>query len=141
MQGGSALALCLCFALPSALGGWWSESLQVTVGILGSFAMVAAWGSRGSVTISPAGIRVAYGHVRIFGWELGIDQVASVEVADVRLLRSAAAWQCLTNLALRDGPALVVRTRGGGRRVVTVPDAEAAAAALRGWLDEHGRRD
>jgi hypothetical protein len=57
-----------------------------------------------------------------------------VEVGQVRLLRSAAAWLPLRHLALRDGPALVIRTRTGGRHLVTVPEAEDAASVLRTWM-------
>jgi hypothetical protein len=96
--------------------------------------VLGVWASKGYVTISDSGIRAYYGHIPLLGWQVGIDQIASVEVGRVRLLRSAAAWQCLSHLALRDGPALIVRTRTGGRRVVTVPEAEDAAAVLRQWM-------
>jgi hypothetical protein len=59
-----------------------------------------------------------------------------VEVGRVRLLRSAAAWKWLNNLALRDGPALILRTRSGRRHVVTLPQAEDAAITLRAWIAE-----
>jgi hypothetical protein len=63
-----------------------------------------------------------------------IDQIASVEVARMHLLRSPTVLLLPTHLALRDGPALVVRTSWGARRRVTVADAEDAAAALRTWI-------
>jgi hypothetical protein len=57
-----------------------------------------------------------------------------VEVGRVRLLGTSAAWRSLSQMALRDGPALVVRTRSGRRHVVTVPEAEDAAALLQRWM-------
>lgn len=134
MQGTGALLACAVVALPSVLFGSWAEALRTDTGLLCVLALLAAWASRGHVSISPSGLRAYYGHVPLLGLQLAIDQIASVDVDRVRLLRSAAGWQCLSHLALRDGPALVVRTRNGGRHVVTVPDAEGAAAALRAWL-------
>jgi hypothetical protein len=111
MQGTVALGTCLLLAIPSVLAGSWAVALQTDAGLLAACAVLAAWASRGHVSISPWGIRVHHGHVPLLGWQLGIDQIASVEVGRVRLLRSAAAWQGLSHFALRDGPALTLRTR------------------------------
>jgi hypothetical protein len=136
LQAICALLACLLLAIPYVLVRSWAGLLQTDAGLLIVLLALGVWASRGHVTISPWGIRAYYGHIPLLGWQLGIDQIASVEVGRVRLLRSAAAWQCLSHLALRDGPALIVRSRTGGRRVVTVPEAEDAAAALRRWMAE-----
>jgi hypothetical protein len=137
LQALAPLAIVLPVSGALLLAGNPSGALEVAVSVLATVGVLAIWGSRSAVTISPAGIRVGHGHIRLFGWELGIDGIASVEVADVRLLRSPALWlNCWTNIAMRDGPALVVRTRWGTRRVLTLPDADDAAAMLGRWLAE-----
>jgi hypothetical protein len=136
IQGLCALVGCLVLGVPYVLAGSWTLALETDVGILGCAVVSAAWASRGHVAISPWGVRVHCGHVPLLGWQVHIDNIASVEVGRVRLLRSLAAWKCLNNLALRDGPALVLRTRFGSRHVVTLPRAEDAAITLRTWLAE-----
>jgi hypothetical protein len=137
MQAVAALGAAVLASVPLLLSGSPGAALELAVGIVATVGVLAVWASRSTVAISPTGIRVGHGHIRLFGWELGIDSIVSVEVADVRLVRSTVAWvNCWTNLALRDGPALVVRTRWGKRRVLTVPDADDAAAVLGRWLAE-----
>jgi hypothetical protein len=133
-----ALGLSLLVAVPFVQAALWGAAVQTAGTVLGVSVAILAWGSRGQVSITPAGVRVRVGHVPVLGWELRIDQIASVEVANLRLLRSPAALLLPTRLALRDGPALVVRTTWGTRRWVTVPDAEDAAAVLRTWLAQRG---
>ena len=111
----------------------WVERLEFALVILSLGVLVAAWGSRGSVSISPTGIRVSFGHVGLIGWSIGIEQIMSVEVADVRLMRGVF-WGGMKHFGLRDGPALIVTTRGFQKHVITLPDAEDAAAVLREWL-------
>jgi hypothetical protein len=123
----------LLFALLPTFGGWWGERLEAALVIVSLGALVAAWGSRGSVSISPEGIRVSIGHVGLVGWSIGIEQIASVGVADVRLVRGLF-WTWAKHFGMRDGPALIVTTRGHQQHVITLPDAEDAAAVLGEWL-------
>jgi hypothetical protein len=135
-QLGSGLVAALLVAVPLAQADLWGPALQTGGTILGLCVAIFAWASRGQVSITPAGVRVRLGHVPVLGWELRIDQIASVEVARILLLRSPAILLLPTHLALRDGPALVLRTTWGARRWVTMPEAEEAAAVLRTWLTQ-----
>lgn len=123
----------LLFALLPEFGGWWGERVEAALVILSLGVLVAAWGSRGSVSISPAGIRVSVGQVGLVGWSIGIERITSVDVADVRLMRGPF-WSWTKHFGLCDGPALIVTTHGYRRHVITLPDADDAAVVLREWL-------
>ena len=95
---------------------------------------ISAWASAGTVVVSRTGIRVRHGHFWPSGWQLGIEHIAAVHAVRVRVLRPPRlGWR---SFLLRDGSALLVRTRRGGRRWITVPNAEEAATLLGGWLAE-----
>jgi hypothetical protein len=130
-----AVALPLLVAVPFALAGSWSVALQFGVVPLTVCAAACVWASRGHVAITPAGIRVRWGRVPVFGWELGVEYIAAVEVRRAHVLRGLVAWTGMESLCLRGGPALVLRM-SWGERWVTVPEAEEAAAVLRNWIAE-----
>jgi hypothetical protein len=134
LQGAIALVVTGVVALPAALFGGAPRAVATGVMTAGLVAVLAIWASSGRVVVSPSGIRVRFGHFAPFGWQLGIDQVVAVETVSVRLLTSRFGWRSLPHLLLRDGPALLVHTRWGGRRWITLPEAEEVAALLRGWL-------
>jgi hypothetical protein len=95
---------------------------------------MSAWASTGTVVVSRTGIRVRHGRFVPSGWQLGIEHIAAVHAVRVRvLLPPRLGWR---SFLLRDGSALFVRTRRGGRRWITIPDAEEAATLLGGWLAE-----
>lgn len=139
LQGALALAAALLLAAPALLAGYVSEPLEGAASVLATFGLGAAWASTGLVTISPMGIRVALGHVRLYGWELPIEQITSVDVASVQVCRPSVWIRSWRHLALRDGRALIVSTRSGGRHVVTVPDADDAAAVLKQWITDRSK--
>lgn len=140
---------------PSA--GWWLirsvAPLVMLLFFVGSFGLVGAPGaglatglmvsgfqalpfllaSSNQIVLTPDGIRVRYGHLRMWTSVTTIDQIESIDVTTVRLLKLRAAWFGMTQLLVRDGPALVVRTRWGERRWFTLPEAEEAAVLLRRW--------
>jgi hypothetical protein len=137
LQAAWAMPVALLAAAPPALNGSWGRALEFGVLPLAMCAAICTWASRGHVAVTAAGVRVRWGRLPVFGWELGVEYLTAVDVRRARVLRSLSAWIGTESLCLRTGPALVLRTRWG-ERWVTVPEADDAAAVLRNWID--GRR-
>jgi hypothetical protein len=135
MQAMFGLVLLAALVVPSGLAGDWAGGLGPAVVMLAFVGLLVVYASNARVAVSTAGVRVRLGVLAPVGAELPIRDIRAVDVVALRSLPWRALWCTLPpRLVLRGGPALVIRTRAGGRCVITVPDADEAAGLLRGWL-------
>lgn len=133
--GGSVLVVCALAAVILATGAGDTWSLVIMLGSVAAviFALVVTFAFR--VRIGPAGLLV---RSRV-GWpkvEIPARDVASVRTVDVHPFGEFGGWgfryglDGRTGVVLRRGEGIEVTRVDGRRFVVTIDDAETAAAAL-----------
>lgn len=127
----ACLLVLLCSLVPLAVGEW-------TPGLLGLLAAVAV-GAWASVRVTVDGSGLAVGLPLLPGPRLSVplERIAEAEVVRVDALGDFGGWGYrvrpgASGVVLRSGEALRVRRDGGRAFVVTVDDAETAAALLNG---------
>ncbi len=136
IRGATLLAVVLVCVSLFGLAGDAGTGLAAGLVMGGFQALLVLLASTAQLVLTPDGIRVRYGHLGIVGSVTTMDQIESIEVTTVRLLKLRATWYGPAQLVLRDGPALLVHTRWGERRWFTLPEAQEAAALLRTWKEQ-----
>lgn len=135
----SLIVLSAVLALPLFLLGAMSEAswLGLVVPLLaaaGALLVNALTGSSVRTTAGPNGVTVHFG---LIGWPrctYRLDQIARAEVIDLQPWSVAFGfWWTLhrTCCTVRPGPTLRLTLHTGRTVTITVPDADAAVAALR----------
>ncbi len=133
IRGATLLAVVLVCVSLFGLAGDAGTGLAAGLVMGGFQALLVLLASTAQLVLTPDGIRVRYGHLGILTSVTTMDQIESIEVATARLLKLRATWYGSAQMVLREGPALVVRTRWGEMRWFTLPEAQEAAALLRTW--------
>jgi hypothetical protein len=107
-------------------------------------ALPAGAGARVLVVVDRRGLRVSPFGLPFPGKRIALSQLESAAGREVSALSEFGGWGYrvrpgASGVVLRSGPALSVRLRGGREFVVTVADADTAAALLNELIARHRR--
>ena len=136
LVGGVLLAAVLAgFALLTGPPGAW---VTATVGIATAVAVI--WASEVRVTVTAAGVRVAFGPLNAPSRFIALDQIENAEAIHVEPMRWGGwgyrwAGRGRTGVIVRRGPGMLIRLRDGRRLAVTLDGATQAAGLVNDLLD------